>query len=246
MHLKALGEWPESSQGDVEELAWPLLEKFVLLMLGKGPEGAEKAAEVAESPIDLSQVYPNIKMLIKKLIAKSKKANALLDLILADRPGSNESTLPKIRIAKFTIKHCGFSSSDEQEQKEEFRRLVDYFLPLADTDLEFPVGKLFYYMCLRLTHKSTEGCAIEADSLVLKMWIKKAYILRGHQKNGFQVLQADLEQLQAEPALVNQYSQLFGKIICRKPSPTVCKENGFTNISKMYAQRLFTLAYPRV
>lgn len=89
-------------------------------------------------------------------------------------------------------------------------------------------------MCLRLTHKSNEGCEIETENPVLKMWIKKAYILRGHQKYGFQALQTDLEQLQTEPARVSTYSQLFGKIICRKPSRAVCKENGYTNISKMY------------
>lgn len=113
MHLKALGDWPESCQSDLQELAWPILEKFVLSMLGKGPGNTDKATITS----DLSHLYTIIKTLIQKLAAKTRKSNALLDLILGEQQGVSESSQAKIRLAKYTIKHCGFSSSDEHEQK---------------------------------------------------------------------------------------------------------------------------------
>ena len=63
-----------------------------------------------------------------------------------------------------------------------------------------------------------------------KYHILKALIVRGD-KLGYEKLKEDLN------------SDQF-KIITKPISPFVTKQNGFTQVNKMYTQRLFTVLYP--
>jgi hypothetical protein len=68
------------------------------------------------------------------------------------------------------------------------------------------------------------------ENTACKYHILKALVVRGD-KLGYEKLKEDLN------------SDHF-KIITKPISPFISKQNGFTNVNKMYTQRLFTVLYP--
>ena len=78
------------------------------------------------------------------------------------------------------------------------------------------------------------------------MWIRKAHVLKGNNKEGYQVISNAVADLKTMPNEVSTFTSLFGSVICKKVSMVVCKERGYTGLFKMHAQRLFTCHYPKV
>jgi hypothetical protein len=87
-------------------------------------------------------------------------------------------------------------------------------------------GKTLFYLVLRMPKGPVDQQLISLN----KYYVLKALIIRGDAV-GYEGLKQDLN------------TDNFG-IITKPLSPFVTKANGFSQVNKMYTQRLFTFLYP--
>jgi len=73
------------------------------------------------------------------------------------------------------------------------------------------------------------------------LYTVKALIVRGDQL-GYKTIQSLFQNQNSTP----NFHEIFGRIVLKKVSPYICRENGFERLNKMHTQRLFTLLFPIV